>query len=353
MPSPFRLLQELDMRAFFSSPKRRDPDAGPPAEESPALRMRVSGRRRAVLVRTAVWAALAAGPLALAVSCAVPHGVVRTRPAPAASGAGDRAAQSVVDPSGSAQVFLALWLRAGSSGDAAAVAALRSMAPSVAVPVWGEHAPAVERVVAVRAVQVSGAAWSVTVAAEFRASAQPSPGGVASAVRYFAVPLVVSQGKPKTGVVPGVTVTAAPAEVAAPAAAKDGPSLDSLYGAEVSAGSPLAVAAGEFLAAYASGASGAERYLAPGVTLPALVPAPYAGVSVERISADGHGDGAVAADGSRVRLRVQVSARDAAGGQWPLTYALELSARQGRWEVAALQSGLEPAGSRAVGGGQR
>ncbi|MDQ1051864.1 hypothetical protein QFZ76_010189 [Streptomyces sp. V4I2] len=46
----------------------------------------------------------------------------------------------------------------------------------------------------------------------------------------------------------------------------------------------------------------------------------------------------VPADGTKVRVRVQVEARDDSG-RWPLAYDVALESRSGRWEVAALESG--------------
>ncbi|MFJ7067890.1 hypothetical protein [Streptomyces sp. NPDC101115] len=38
-------------------------------------------------------------------------------------------------------------------------------------------------------------------------------------------------------------------------------------------------------------------------------------------------------------MRADVVGTDAAGRRWPLPYALTLTARAGRWEIAALDSG--------------
>jgi hypothetical protein len=113
----------------------------------------------------------------------------------------------------------------------------------------------------------------------------------------------------------------------------------SSYGVTVPEGD-LSSAVGEFLAAYLTGAGEVDRYLAPGVKQSAVSPAPYAVVSVEQVSAVEEAAAAekVPADGTAVRVLVQVEARDS-GGRWPLGYELTLKARSGRWEVAALKSG--------------
>lgn len=276
------------------------------------------------MVRTVVWAAVAAGPLALAVSCAGPDPVVRIPKAAAAQPSGSRLLQA--DPSGYAEVAVALWLRSGNRQDPAAAAALLTMAPSVESPVWSKDVPKVERVTAVGTARLRNSTWSVTVGVQF------AGGGV----RYFAVPMTFDGGDRAAGSQPGLVVTSAPAEVAGPRRLK---APTSVYGSEVPTESPLAVTVGEFLAAYAGGSGSADRYLAPGVDLPSLVPAPYRQVRMDRLSADESGDGGVRKDGSTVRVQARVTARDAAGGLWPLAYALRLTARAGRWEVTGLESG--------------
>jgi hypothetical protein len=97
---------------------------------------------------------------------------------------------------------------------------------------------------------------------------------------------------------------------------------------------------GEFLGAYLTGAGGVDRYLAPGVRLTPVSPAPYRAVTVREVSAveEAAAAGEVPADGAKVRVLVQAEARDDAG-RWPLAYELALTARSGRWDVAALEAG--------------
>ncbi|WP_372404846.1 hypothetical protein [Streptomyces luteireticuli] len=161
-------------------------------------------------------------------------------------------------------------------------------------------------------------------------------------MRYFVVPVAVAG----SGAVRQVTVVRAPAEVAAPSAALARSTTDSL---SVPPDSPLARTAGEFLSAYLGGGPGvSDRFLAPGVKLPPVSPAPYRTVQLERVAVSrGSGessDGAVGRDGEVARVAAQVVARDGAGRQWPLAYDLRLTARGGRWEIAGL--GSEPEGAR-------
>ena len=288
-------------------------------------------RRRVRLSRLAVWTVIAAGPVALAVAVAsTPTTVEAATPANATS---VRTVAAAAEPGGYAQLFVSAWLRSSADDATSAQARLaQSLAPDVELPDPAAGAqPAPQSVTAVRSAQRSGGAWSVTVAAQY----------ADGSVRYYAVPVAVG------GAGSSFTVTCAPGVVAGPARAE---AAKSPYGVSVPDGD-LSAAVGEFFAAYLTGSGEVSRYLAPGVTLSAVSPAPYASVSVQQISAVEQAAAAeqVPADGTTVRVLVQVEARDA-GGRWPLAYELTLRARSGRWEVAALESG--ESGTAQVGGAQ-
>jgi hypothetical protein len=221
-----------------------------------------------------------------------------------------------------AQLFVSAWLRSSANDATSAQARLaQSLAPDVELPDPAASAQSkAQSVTAVRSAQRTGGAWSVTVAAQY----------ADGSVRYYAVPVAAG------GAGSSFTVTGAPGVVAGPARAEG---AKSSYGVTVPEGD-LSSAVGEFLAAYLTGAGEVDRYLAPGVTLSPVSPAPYPAVSVQQISAveQAAAAGQVPADGTKVRVLVQVEARDA-DGRWPLAYELALKARSGRWEVAALESG--------------
>ncbi|MFI0091806.1 hypothetical protein [Streptomyces bobili] len=69
-------------------------------------------------------------------------------------------------------------------------------------------------------------------------------------------------------------------------------------------------------------------------------PAPYSAVAVQQVwgAEEAAAAAQVPADGTKVRVRVQLEAQDDAG-RWPLAYDIDLKARSGRWEIAALESG--------------
>ncbi|WP_257581568.1 conjugal transfer protein [Streptomyces sp. TLI_146] len=286
-------------------------------------------RRRVRFSRLALWAAIASGPIALAVAVASSTPTVRaaTPAQPAPSRSTTAAAEAA--PAGYAQLFVSAWLRSTTSDPSSAQARLaQSMAPSVELPESAGAQAGPASVTVLRSARRGSGVWSVTVAAQY----------TDGTVRYYAVP--VAAGASGTS----FAVTGAPGVVAGPGRAAV---AKSPYGVSVRAGD-LTSAIGRFLGAYLTGAGEVERYLAPGVKLSAVSPAPFQGATVQRISAAETAAAAerVPADGTTVRVLATVEARDR-GGRWPLAYELALKARSGRWEITALESGAaQDGGSR-------
>lgn len=282
-------------------------------------------RRTIRLGRAGAWACLMAGPAALVtlvMSWPTTTVVAQAPPAPVRTAASPAPA----DPSGYVTEFVDAWLRSDAdTPDSSAAARALRLGPDVTLPEPDRDkavpGKGLEKVTAVRSVPRAGGQWSVTVAAQYT-----------DTVRYFAVPAAAS----RSGA--AVTVTGPPALVAAPGAAKAGTSP---YKVEVPDG-PLADTVGDFLGAYLSGSGDVDRYLAPGTSLSPVLPAAAekTGVDVDVVTAreETAAGGQVPADGTRVHVLASVSARTTAG-VWPLSYELTLSARGGRWEIAALTSG--------------
>jgi hypothetical protein len=278
-------------------------------------------RRRVRLSRLALFTAIAAGPVALAVAVAsgpaTAEAAVPNRPAPV------RTAAVAADPAGYAQVFLDAWLRSrADEADSVQARLAQSLAPDVALPDPAAGAqPKLKSVTAVSSVQRDKDAWAVTVAAQY----------ADSTVRYFTVPVTADRRAASFAVTGAPGVVAGPARATVPT---------SPFTVRVPSEGALSSTVGEFLGAYLTGSGEVDRYLAPGVRLAAVSPAPYSTVTVGEVSAveEAAAAGPVAAEGTRVRVRVQAEARDGAG-RWPLAYELALTARSGRWDVAALQSG--------------
>ncbi|MFJ8158480.1 conjugal transfer protein [Streptomyces sp. NPDC094468] len=284
-------------------------------------------RRRVHLSRMALWTVMATGPIALGFV------VVSTPPTAQATVPGKPTGVRTVvaaEPDGYAQLFLSAWLRSSADDATSAQARLaQSLAPGVDLPApdSGVHR-APQSVTVLRSVQGASGSWSVTVAVQY----------AGSPVRYYMVPVAYDAAQT------AFAVTGAPGEVAGPARARP---AESPYAVTVPQGD-LSSAVGEFLSAYLTGAGQVDRYLAPGVHLSAVSPAPYSAVTVEQVlSAEEAAAAAkVPADGSTVRVAVRVLAQDA-GDRWPLAYELTLRARSGRWEVAALGAGTaQSAGAR-------
>ncbi|MGW4218419.1 conjugal transfer protein [Streptomyces bacillaris] len=304
-----------------------------------------------VLLRWAAWALVLLGPLLAGAALVVPSSGTAT-PAPPAptipSTAGSQGS------AGFAVLFVDAYLRAG-EGDQNRLAAYYPGATGIRLE--GEPGQrAGQGLTVVRLRQTSPGIWSVTVAARVRESG-PSPAPTAKStvaerqqdtseaerLRYFQVPVATTA----TGGANGYVALSMPAEVAAPPRIKP-PEL--LYGPQrpASPGDPRTQAVTEFLTAYLTGRAGdIDRYLAPGTRITPISPAPYTGIAVDHLAIEGErgGEGttAVPADGTRLRLLVSLRATGTDTIRRPLAYALTLTARAGRWEIAALDGAPAPA----------
>lgn len=294
------------------------------------------------LVRWAAWALLLAGPALGLYALAQPPAVVGA-PQPRAT-APAVVRDAAAGPAGFAELYVAAYVKAGEGSEAS----LQPYFPGVRDVVL-DAKPDLQRAERLATVQVEEALsgyWSVTVAArvtgskgpvkkEGSAGASAQEAGVAAGevLRYFQV--AVKSAGPGGGYV----ATALPAEVAAP---DPGEAPELGYGHPVPADEdePVTDAVGDFLAAYLSGTGELDRYLSPGTDLNAVSPAPYEEVKVTELAEHGSEfrPGAAATEGARRQLLVDLEATDHAGQTRPLTYALALTARDGRWEISALDT---------------
>ncbi|MFE5923926.1 conjugal transfer protein [Streptomyces sp. NPDC056468] len=286
-------------------------------------------RRRVRLSRLAVWTVIGAGPIALGVALASSPTTVHAADPPKPRAA-VRTTAVAADPAGYAQLFVHAWLRSSADDATSAQSRLaQSMARNVELPDPAAAAQAKPTsVTAVRSAQREGGLWSVTVAAQY----------ADGRLRYYAVPVAADRAGDS------FAVTGTPGVVAGPKTAEV---PRSAYGVRVPQ-SDLSAAVGQFLTAYLAGTGEVDRYLAPGVSLSPISPAPYTAITMQQVSAVEEAAAAeqVLADGTKVRVLARVEARDSSG-RWPLAYELALTARSGRWEVAALESGT------TVNGGAR
>lgn len=304
-------------------------------------------------IRWTAWGLLILGPLlgaAAYLSASAQAGPAQKKPARAAPAT--TGSQGVA---GFAQLFVAAYIEAG-NGDQAKLAAYYPDA--IGLRLEGDRGRRRgEQLAVVRLRQTGQGVWSVTVAARVTdtkspanasESERPSEKGepdaaAARVVRYFQVPVATAV---TTGGASGYTALAMPAEVAAPEQIKS-PAL--VYGPMRPAlpADPRTQAVTEFLTAYLTGAGELDRYLAPGTSLTPIAPAPYTGIAVDSLAIESE-KGAepvttVPGDGTQLRLMVALRATGHDEVRAPLTYALTLKARAGRWEIASLDGAPTPA----------
>ncbi|MFJ2094762.1 conjugal transfer protein [Streptomyces sp. NPDC087901] len=286
------------------------------------------------VLRRAAWVLMVAGPV-LAVWALV------SRPAVTVSAAPVRQEQPVAGqpagPVGFAELFVSAYLAAGQGTE-------DSLAPFLpnARDVSLTADPGVQRaqeLAAVRVRLVSPGYWSVTVAARVvpvgKKKAEPGEVQAGPVLRYFQVPV-------RTGTGGALAAAALPAEVGAPVAG-DAPSLAYGQVVPVRGSDPAAQTLTGFFAAYLAGSGQLDRYLSPGTAVAAVSPAPYIQVEVAQLAEVGTNDpgsadqqAAPVVDGSRRELLVDVAASDAGGQKRPLAYAITITARDGRWEIASV-----------------
>ncbi|MER5563738.1 conjugal transfer protein [Streptomyces sp. NPDC002506] len=350
-------MKTLTRRAKPAEPQESDDDW--PIDEGPGELAGWSTGARAntsALLRFGIWGLLVLGPvfgLAALLSASHVSGPVQPPSAPAAQpAAGSQGA------AGFAQLFVAAYLSAG-DGDQNKLAAYYPPAAGLRLEGASQRRTG-EQLTVVRLRQTGRDVWSVTIGARItdthRTPTPSTPAGegspdakaaaaaaAAGAVHYFQVPVATA---PATGGASGYVALAMPAEVSAPARITP-PAL--VYGPLRPAlpSDPRTQAVTQFLNAYLTGAGGLDRYLAPGTQLTAISPVPYTDLAVDQLAIEGESGGepvaAVPADGTRLRLVVQLRARGQDGIRVPLSYALTLSARAGRWEIAALDGAPAPA----------
>ncbi|MCX5216191.1 conjugal transfer protein [Kitasatospora sp. NBC_00240] len=318
-------------------------DAGEELTGWQASTASLSGLAR--LARIGTWVFLASGPvLGIAAFTSSASPAESKKPAAAVQTA------SPIAPTGFAQLFVGAYLEAGQGTES-------SLSPYFADPVVLTNPPAsrsASRIVAVSSSEVEPGYWSVTVAA--RVIAKNKKGETADqGLQYFRVGVQVvgpssAGGTAKSPGGPvGYAATSLPAQVAAPAALR---TSGLGYGTPKGNGTadPVVDTASSFLNAYLVGSGELDRYISPGTHVEPIAPTPYTSVKITDAYDNGPSGGslAVPSDGAARRLLVMVTATDSTGQSYPLTYALDLRSRGGRWEVwavaaaPAIKSGAKP-----------
>lgn len=169
--------------------------------------------------------------------------------------------------------------------------------------------------------QAPDGVWSVTVGATVTDAAKHA------SRQYFQVPVQVGSS--------GMAAVTMPAVVAAPSVV-DPPPLR--YRQPLGLDGALGTTVEEFLTAMTAGNGDVTRYVSPGTSIRPVTPAPFRAVKLLRLDAADatFDDSTVPADGNETRLLVTAAGANASGQELPLSYALTVRARAGRWEVAEL-----------------
>lgn len=285
-------------------------------------------------LRAASSRTLAAG-LWAAIALALVLGLVNCAQRPAAVTAPDTGAGApppVAPPGGCAELAVAAWV----AGDADLLEGATLAA--------GTPPDTDRRAVRTYTVDAAAAApadrWGYLVAARVQERDRDSGQWRDVGLQYLTVTMVATDGGCR-----GWSPAAPPMQVAAPALATAAPPP---YPVVLSvSGTGLGATLEAFFGGMLAGAGDLERYLAPGVSIPAVTPPPYGDVSVGEVRAPAgaplvRGD-EVPPEGTTVPLLASVTTDRA---PLPLTYPVTVGVRGGRWEVVEVPP-LVPASPHA------
>lgn len=317
------------------------PDHGSGAAEPPLVReweeagpVGGSSRVQAGLSRLlayGLWGGIALALVLGLVNCAGPA----ASPSPRA--VAPVAPQPVPPPGGCAELVVSAWL-AGDTGLLAGV-------PGVP---RGQLEPGLRQATRTYTASVTpgSGAWGYLIGADVQTfdpeAGQWQPAGT----QFFAVTMV-----PSTGGCQGWSPAALPAQVPGPRLAGTATGEAAYPASLPSSDTPLSETLAAFFAGMLAGAGDLERYLAPGVVIAPLAPAPYQEVSLTELRARVELAAPVPADGTVVQLLATVSPDP---DQLPLVYPVTAGVRGGRWEVIAIDQMVSapatPAGSTNNGG---
>ncbi|PZF82772.1 conjugal transfer protein [Jiangella anatolica] len=304
-----------------------------------------------------LWAALIAGPLALALQVLVPE----SRPVVRQDGYVDRIGEAAA-VSEFAERAVVAWLETPGEQSDLLRAYFGDLGQSRPDIPWTTSGSAVAEIV-----KDDTGLWSVTVGVD-AAEGTPPPDAapaetpetaetpaatetpaaetdesgedgdaeatpvqrITSGRLYFQLPVLYVDGQ--------MIAQALPAPVPAPA---EFDQLASAYDHGLAADHPAFARVANFLSAMLVSGDQAslEAYSSPGTSFRVLNPVPYAAVRVDTIvAAGGEAPSAEPSDGETVEVQANVTLSGSNGEQIGAQYALALQAREGRWEVARLRT---------------
>lgn len=143
--------------------------------------------------------------------------------------------------------------------------------------------------------------------------------------RYFAVTVRVTNA--------GLSVVGLPAPIAAPV--KEESAVRLAYGQTVLPTSSARQTVEAFLSAYLAGSGDVSRYVSPGSEISAISPAPYMTLTVSDVKGDAEPSD-TPSTGSVLHVLATVEVTSASDQRLTTTYALTLTARDGRWETTSV-----------------
>lgn len=292
-----------------------------------------------------LWAALIAGPLALALQVLLPE----NRPVVRQDGYVDRMGEAAA-VSEFAERAVVAWLETPGEESEVLRAYFGDLGQSRPEIPWTTAGSAVAEIV-----KDDSGLWSVTVGVdategELPADAAPAAGAtetpvpdegaadddaepverITSGRLYFQLPVLYVDGQ--------MIAQALPSPVPAPEQFQQ---LQSAYDHGLAADHPAYARVANFLSAMLVSGDQAslEAYSSPGTSFRVLSPVPYAEVRVETIvAAGGEAPSEEPADGESAEVQANVTLVGFNGEQLGAQYSLALQAREGRWEVARLRT---------------
>lgn len=271
-------------------------------------------------VHVALVAALASGPVALAVAALGTPGGTGVPTSAVSDSPGASTLQASRAAAAGERVVLT-WLTGTRTDEQALQAQLMApLPPTFALP---DTRPATPNQVWVEsAEEVVPGRWQVVVGAR---------GGAAGAQSFFAVPVVVDDV--------GAAALTLPARTNPPAAPDAG--IAPAQGlTSVTTEDPVYQTVAGYLAAYLAAGGELDRWVAPGVSVEPVQPRPCRTVKLDDVRASVDEVPAPDRNGMQLAVIATATCRAAAGTPTVLQYPLVLQVRDGRWEVAAGNPGL-------------
>lgn len=274
-------------------------------------------------LRGALWVALGCAPVALIVALLT----ASSADTMVAQAGGQDSTQELPAAGEFTERYVETWLET----DADSTGRLDDFVELSEEARWADDPAADAQAAEVAGATRDGDFWSITVGVDVRPT-----GDDATYRRYYQVAVDYQDG--------ALVALTLPAPVPAPSTGEP-PALD--YTNDASLDTPLGSTIGSFLSAFLTGSGDLSRYVTPGAAIRAVSPPPYSQVKVDAVQSELDMTALPdrPADGTQAHVLVTASAETASGGSVPVTYALTVQTRDGRWEIAAIDTTpqVEPA----------